>query len=101
MLKEINKKKVIQPDLAITEVKRHCRKVDFHSFDLKDLDPDKVDIEKIKEASTIIIKKVMKSVKSAKLTLIEWTVTEYENAGSSRIFILLDGEEVPFEVPAL
>lgn len=97
-MKEVSKKEMVRPSLQVWGVKKRCRKVDFHSFNLKSREPDAVNLEELKAICEQAIKKYMRTVKKAHLSLQPQTVTTYDDGSEVNSYMLFSDEKIELEV---
>ena len=95
---ENNQQKVHHLSLYVTGVKKRCRKVDRHSFDMGDVAPGHWTDAQIIEEAKKYIEKEMKSVTKASVGVTPTTIS-HENGFVVRSFSLCLGGAVFIQVP--
>lgn len=100
-MKEASKKEMVRPSLQVWGIKKRCRKVNFHSFNLKSREPDAVNLEELKAICERGMKKHMRTVKSAHLSLQPQTVTTYDDGSEVSSYMMFSDEKIELEVPQL
>ncbi|MCB0379412.1 MAG: hypothetical protein KDD33_13040 [Bdellovibrionales bacterium] len=94
----LEEKQVIEPSLVVKGIKKRGRKSRRHIFYFKKIDPQQVNVEKLKELCQKALKKYMRSVESAHLSLQPQTMTKHSNGYESFSFMMFTNEIIELEV---